>query len=219
MSLRQGLLALLQEEPKHGYQLKTEFEHATGGMWTINVGQVYTTLDRLIRDGFVDADESDEQKQYRLTREGSQQLEHWWQTVPGDEPPPRDEMLVKVLLAIATAPDTAVEVITTQRTAVLELLQERRRATRARATTPATMADALAADALVVRAEADIRWLDLCEARVLAAGAPSAIPNRAPDATRPHATGAALDSPDLSPGPAGRAGSRRKSRTRAKGQR
>jgi DNA-binding PadR family transcriptional regulator len=210
MSLRQGLLALLQEEPKHGYQLKTEFEHATGGMWTINVGQVYTTLDRLIRDGYVDADESDDQKHYALTAEGSRQLEHWWQTVPGDEPPPRDEMLVKVLLAIATAPDAALEVITTQRTAVLELLQERRRATRtsAKATTPQSMADALAADALVVRAEADIRWLDLCEARLLAAR---------PPAGRGAADAGTTPRSESSSGREPRAGSRRKSRTRAKG--
>lgn len=53
MSIRQGLLALLEPGPKYGYQLRTEFEARTGGTWPLNVGQVYTTLDRLERDGLV----------------------------------------------------------------------------------------------------------------------------------------------------------------------
>ena len=47
MAVREGLLALLANGPRHGYQLKTGFESATGGMWPLNVGQVYTTLERL----------------------------------------------------------------------------------------------------------------------------------------------------------------------------
>jgi DNA-binding PadR family transcriptional regulator len=163
MSLRQGLLALLNEEPKYGYQLKVEFESATGGMWPVNVGQVYTTLDRLVRD-------RDDQKQYRLTLDGSRQLGEWWQAVPGDDPPPRDELIVKVLLAVATTPDDALAVITAQRTAVLELLQQRRRMRRDANRHDIPLAERLADDALVVRAEADLRWLDLCESRVLDRG-------------------------------------------------
>jgi DNA-binding PadR family transcriptional regulator len=165
MSLRQGLLALLHEEPKHGYQLKVEFEAATGGMWPINVGQVYTTLDRLVRDGFVIAD-TGEQKQYRLTPDGTQQLGAWWQAVPADDPPPRDELMVKVLLAVATTPEHALEVITAQRTAVLELLQQRRRRQLHAGRDETPLAEQLADDALVVRAESDLRWLDLCESRL-----------------------------------------------------
>ncbi len=194
MSLRLGLLALLSSEPKHGYQLKTEFERATGGMWTVNVGQIYTTLDRLVRDGCVeispgaDAD----QKQYRLTLDGYDALGAWWRALPHEDPPPRDELMVKVLLAIATRPDEAISVITAQRTAVLELLQQRRREQRLATERGASVAQVLADDALVVRAEADLRWLDLCEARVLhaatAATTPPTIPTtRATRATRRHA--------------------------------
>ena len=166
MSIRQGLLALLSDEPKYGYQLKTEFESATGGMWPVNVGQVYTTLDRLVRDGFVEADEREEQKRYKLTLDGYHQVGRWWQAVPGEEPPPRDELMVKVLLAIATTPDRALDVVTAQRTAVFELLQQRRRAQRRAMADGSSTAHLLADDALVVRAEADLRWLDLCEARI-----------------------------------------------------
>ena len=51
MSIRRGLLALLAQEPMYGAQLRTEFESRTGGTWPLNVGQVYTTLSRLERDG------------------------------------------------------------------------------------------------------------------------------------------------------------------------
>ena len=168
MSIRHGLLALLRDEPKHGYQLKTEFERATGGMWTVNVGQIYTTLDRLVRDGCVDVnqDGDGDQKQYRLTIDGYDELGAWWEALPREDPPPRDELMVKVLLAIATRPDDALAVITAQRTAVLELLQRRRRDQRATAASGATVAQQLADDALVVRAESDLRWLDLCESRL-----------------------------------------------------
>ena len=190
MSIRLGLLALLAEEPKHGYQLKTEFESATGGVWKLNVGQVYTTLDRLVRDRAVVVEIGGgdgaaggagngeaEQKRYRLTAEGREELAAWWSAIPGEEPPPRDELVVKVLLAVATAPDLALDVITGQRTALTEVLQRRRRAQRAEVTSahsdaPSALVARLASDALVVRTEADLRWLDLCEARVLAARQP-----------------------------------------------
>ena len=88
MAVREGLLALLNEGPSHGYQLKTAFESATGGTWPLNVGQVYTTLDRLARDGFVTADEVDGQKRYAITAAGSGGAGAWWTTIPGDAPPP-----------------------------------------------------------------------------------------------------------------------------------
>lgn len=167
MAVRDGLLALLNEGPSHGYQLKTAFESATGGAWPLNVGQVYTTLDRLQRDGFVTSDEVDGQKRYAITAAGREELASWWLASPGDAPPPRDELVLKVLFAVDEGRDHALAVITRQRTALTRLLQERRRAT---PSDPGTdLAGALVADALVSRAEADLRWLDACEARVLRA--------------------------------------------------
>jgi Fe2+ or Zn2+ uptake regulation protein len=165
MAVREGLLALLSAEPQYGYQLKTAFESATGGVWTLNVGQVYTTLDRLSRSGLVDVDDTDEQKRYSLTARGRAALGEWWQAVPADDPPPRDELQLKVLLAIDRGPDHALEVITRQRTAILGLLQQHRRSLPSGASP--RLADELVADALAVRAEADLRWLDLCESRIL----------------------------------------------------
>ena len=171
MAVREGLLALLQEGPRHGYQLKTAFEAATGGAWSLNVGPVYTTLDRLARDGLVHVDDDGEQKRYSLTAAGREELGAWWQAGPVDAPPPRDELLLKVLLAVDEGPEHALEVLTRHRTALTSLLQMHRRAV-----PPGGVLDlaaALVADALATRAEADLRWLDLCEARILRARAAS----------------------------------------------
>ncbi len=169
MAVREGLLALLDRRSAYGYQLKTEFESATGGVWPLNVGQVYATLDRLTRDGFVVSEEHDGQRSYRLTEAGIDELGAWWETVPGDEPPPRDELTVKVLLAITHSNDRGLEVITQQRDALLVLLQRRQRATTRKAVSgDGSIVEELVRDALIVRAEADLRWLDLCEERVLA---------------------------------------------------
>lgn len=176
MAVREGLLALLRVGPSHGYQLKTAFEAATGGTWLLNVGQVYTTLDRLQRDGFVTAEEVGGQKQYALTATGREELIGWWAAVPVESPPPRDELLLKVLFAIEDGPDHALAVITRHRTALTRLLQERRRASRSGGHGDADLATALVAEALVTRAEADLRWLDLCEARVLRARSTSFPP-------------------------------------------
>ena len=171
MAVREGLLALLQDGPRHGYQLKTGFEATTGGVWSLNVGQVYTTLDRLQWDGLVAVDETTEGKRYSLTRSGRAELGGWWESVPVDEAPPRDELLLKVLFAIEHGGEHALTVITRQRTALTRLLQEHRRTgrkdRRADDGHASELAAQLVADALAVRAEADLRWLDLCEARVL----------------------------------------------------
>jgi DNA-binding PadR family transcriptional regulator len=169
MSVREGLLALLSEGPRNGHQLKVEFEAATGGVWPLNVGQVYTTLDRLARDGLVTRarpnGESDALgKRYELTAAGREELAGWWQLVPAEEPPPRDELMLKVLFATTLGSTHALTVLTEQRTALLALLQTYRRTSRSAADDDT--ASAMVRDALIVRAEADLRWLDLCEARL-----------------------------------------------------
>ena len=178
MAVREGLLALLDEGARRGYQLKTGFEEATGGVWPLNVGQVYTTLDRLERDGLVtvetgtDTDGTAAEKIYMITAAGREELGAWWTSVPSDDPPPRDELMLKTLMAIERDRTHALGVITKHRTALTQLLQLRRRERRALATGE-SLASALVTDALVVRAEADLRWLDLCEARL---AAPSSTP-------------------------------------------
>jgi DNA-binding PadR family transcriptional regulator len=169
MSVREGLLALLAGGARNGHQLKVEFEAVTGGVWPLNVGQVYTTLDRLARDGLVaraqrNGESESAWKRYELTAAGREALAGWWRLVPADEPPPRDELMLKVLFAMNLGAAPALDVITEQRTALLARLQAARRSTRAKGSDD--VASAVVRDALIVRAEADLRWLDLCEARL-----------------------------------------------------
>jgi DNA-binding PadR family transcriptional regulator len=185
MAVREGLMALLAEEPRYGYQLKTAFESATGGVWNLNVGQVYTTLDRLQRGGLVDIDDSGEQKRYSLTTDGEDALGAWWRAVPADDPPPRDELQLKVLLALDRGARHALAVITRQRTAITRLLQQHRRSRRG---SDDPLPQALVADALVVRAEADLRWLDLCESRIVRERDRD---RTGPERATPHADGGA----------------------------
>ena len=80
MSVRHALLALLSEGPKYGLQLRQEFEARTGEVWPLNVGQVYTTLQRLERDGFVASDDTTDegaQKNFQITAEGATELTRW----------------------------------------------------------------------------------------------------------------------------------------------
>ncbi|MGH2917031.1 MAG: PadR family transcriptional regulator [Solirubrobacteraceae bacterium] len=174
MGVREGLLALLDDEPRYGYQLKTAFEATTGGVWALNIGQVYTTLDRLARDGRVEVGPGDDagRRTYAVTAEGRADLARWLQASPADAPPPRDELLLKVLLALATPSIDAREIIQAQRTGIVEALQAHRRRLRAQAHDTDGLVGRLVVDALVLRLEADLRWLDLCEERLIARSAP-----------------------------------------------
>jgi len=170
MGVREGLLALLDGEPRHGYQLKTEFEATTGGVWSLNIGQVYTTLDRLARDGRVEVEPGDDagRRTYSITEGGRAELARWLDASPADAPPPRDELLLKVLIALGTPNVDARAVIQSQRTGLVEALQAHRRRLRAQAHGDNGLVGRLVVDALVLRLEADLRWLDLCEERLIA---------------------------------------------------
>ena len=174
MSIRHGLLALLERGPSHGYSLRAEFDAATGATWPLNVGQVYTTLDRLERDGLVAQDgEPDPEGRigYRITDEGRQELTSWFRSPVSAKSAPRDELSIKLALAVTTPGVDVLGVVQTQRTATMTALQE---LTRLKAQAPDPAADlawSLVLDSLVFRAEAEIRWLDHCEARVARAAA------------------------------------------------
>jgi DNA-binding PadR family transcriptional regulator len=165
MTVRSALLQLLDEGERHGYQLKVDFETRTGGIWPLNVGQVYTTLDRLHRDGLVlaeDAAGEASQRLYRITEDGRREMKRWLTSSAVDANPPRDELIMKVLLAIGRGDDGAIDLIDDQRSALLAALQTGRRRQRAEADGGGP-AKRLARDAVLTRVEADITWLDRCE--------------------------------------------------------
>ncbi|MFF4416341.1 PadR family transcriptional regulator [Streptosporangium sp. NPDC001559] len=162
MAIKQGLLALLSRGPRYGYQLRAEFEASTGATWPLNIGQVYTTLSRLERDGLVTPGEQDEQGRvvYTITEAGLTEMERWFGTPVAQSDRPRDELVIKLAMAVAAGADVR-PVIQAQRVATMSTLQELTRAKRANAESPAQR---LVIDSMIFQAEAEQRWLDHCEA-------------------------------------------------------
>jgi DNA-binding PadR family transcriptional regulator len=165
MSIRHGLLALLERGPMYGYQLRTSFEESTGGTWPLNIGQVYTTLNRLERDGLVHAlpEAGTGQRPYEITDGGRAELTLWFATPISRTDRPRDELAIKLALALTTPGVDVTAVVQTQRTATMRALQEYTRLKKG-VEKPADMAWRLVLDAMLFQAEAEIRWLDHCEA-------------------------------------------------------
>jgi DNA-binding PadR family transcriptional regulator len=167
MSIRQGLLALLGDGPRYGYQLRGEFEERTGGTWPLNVGQVYSTLSRLERDGLVDqVGEDDEGHQfYAMTDEGRAEVAQWFTVPVRLRNRPRDELAIKLAMAVTVPGVDVRRVIQTQRTATLREMQE---LTRLKADgDDAELAWLLVVDSMIFSAEAEVRWLDHCETRLV----------------------------------------------------
>jgi DNA-binding PadR family transcriptional regulator len=165
MSVRQALLALLEEGPRYGYQLRAEFEQRTGSTWPLNVGQVYTTLTRLERDGLVEGTGADDEGHvmYEVTTAGRDEVSAWFTTPVPRTQPPRDELAIKLALAVTVPGVDVGSLIQRQRTATMTALRDY---TRLKRDGDGDLAWSLVLDSLVFAAEAEIRWLDHCETRL-----------------------------------------------------
>ena len=150
MSIKHGILAILSRQPTIAYQLKKEFEHLTVGIWPVNDGQIYTTLQRLQRDGLVApvAGEGDGvpaagtgQPSYELTDGGRAELHRWLVGVRSAAVPERDELAIKVAFALAGYGGV-------DRGQLIELLDAQRH------------------EATSSRYEAELRWLEVVEGRL-----------------------------------------------------
>jgi DNA-binding PadR family transcriptional regulator len=168
VSVRHAMLALLSEGPKYGLRLREEFEARTGEIWPLNVGQVYTTLQRLERDGLVESDDDSDgdgpQKAYRITEAGARELDTWLRTPPDLSVPPRDELVMKVLVALEVPGAEVPEIIQTHRRYLVELMQEWTRVKEDG--DPADLNLGLAVDAELFRLDSVVRWLDAADARI-----------------------------------------------------
>ena len=191
MSIKHALLALLLDEPRSASQLQSRFADTTAGVWPLNIGQVYTTLTRLERDGLVEivghggADESDQDGRpdqagsdrqhvsYRATEAGRGEVSEWFATPVPRTQPARDELAIKLAIAVTLPGMDVGAIIQRQRSATMASLQDYTRLKRsgraARPAEPADLAWSLVLDSLVFDAEAEVRWLDHCEARLLRA--------------------------------------------------
>src|SRR5579863_10416054 len=188
MSIRHALLALLSEGPKYGLQLRQEFEARTGEVWPLNVGQVYTTLQRLERDGLVESDDADvegPQKGFRITAEGEDELASWLRTPPDLSSPPRDELVIKVLIALRLPGVDVHQVIQAHRRYLVQLMQEWTRLKEYAA--DRDLGFALVVDAELFRLDSVIRWLDAADGRITRASL-TAPPGPAPGLPRLHSS-------------------------------
>lgn len=165
-SIRLALLALLADEPAHGYALKQRFERIVGDVWPLNIGQVYDALSKLERDGMIEPAGSREGTRltYRTTDGGDDAARSWLTSPANGETPPRDELAIRLLVARVAAGGELGPILQRQREAVIGRIQQlgREKATAATAGDDARVA---LLDLLLLRTDADARWLDLLEAR------------------------------------------------------
>jgi DNA-binding PadR family transcriptional regulator len=181
MSVRHALLALLSEGPKYGLQLREEFEARTGEVWPLNVGQVYTTLQRLERDGLVESDGNEDdgpQKGFQITAGGKAELDEWLRTPPDLSSPPRDELVIKVLVALRVPGVAVQDVIQVHRRYLVELMQQWTRLKEDEA--KFDLSFALVVDAELFRLDSVVRWLDTADARLKRAAVDPAEQSPAP---------------------------------------
>lgn len=173
MSVKHGLLALLAEEPMGVYRLRKEFEARTGGSWPVNIGQVYSTVQRLERDGLVVKieDAADDVDRFESTPAGREQASAWWRTPVSRGDTGRDELVIKLALAVSAAGVDVRDIVQAQRA---ETMRAMRDFTRLKAQLPAPgepitspeLAWSLVLDHHTFTAEAEVRWLDHIEASV-----------------------------------------------------
>lgn len=180
MSVRQSLLAILDQGPCYGYQLRTEFDRRTGSTWPLNVGQIYTTLDRLARDGLVEklganeaSPDATSQIYFRITDAGRSEVAGWLGSPVERTAATRDELAIKLAIAVTLPGVDIARVIQVQRAATLRNLQELTKTKNATGDpeTSENLAWLLIVDSLIFQAEAEVRWLDHSEARLARAAA------------------------------------------------
>lgn len=164
MSLRFGILGLLADEPLHGYQVRQRFEDLLGGTWEVNIGQVYQTLQRLERDGLVEAtgDRGDRGKQaYRLTDTGKSAYRSWLGDAEQQPQLLREEVYVKLALLSRHADGRLERLLNAQRRVYLQRLRDladQERTARA----AGRLEVALLFKGAELHTEADLKWLDAC---------------------------------------------------------
>jgi DNA-binding PadR family transcriptional regulator len=200
VSVRHGLLGLLAQRPRHGYELHAAFEAVVGGErnWDVKPAQIYTTLARLKESGLVREEGLEraggpDKRIYAITEAGRAELGRWLAT-PVRTTHQRDEFFLKLMLTLAIGEAPPQRVLYAQRAS---LYQELHSLTvhRGEADPESELGQILLLDQAIMRLEADLRWLDMIEARLDEIGRQ---PLPAP-AARPRGRPPSRVAPDLQP--------------------
>jgi DNA-binding PadR family transcriptional regulator len=173
MSLKHSILAVLSIGDCHGYQIRQEIESRTGQTWQINIGQIYSTLDRLERDQLIVADgaNSEGQIRYSITKAGKAEAMEWLKAPVSQTTQIRHELAIKLALAV-TLPGVDTELILqSQRIATLQNLQTLTTAKMNASESPSDLAWLLILDSQLFTLEAELRWLDHVEGLLLVSSA------------------------------------------------
>ncbi|GAA3037582.1 PadR family transcriptional regulator [Microbacterium dextranolyticum] len=168
MSVRQSLLAILDQGPCYGYQLRAEFDRRTGSAWPLNVGQIYNTLDRLERDGLVEKGETDAEGHvyWKITADGAAEARGWLQRPVARADAARDELVLKITVA-ATLPGIDVaEIVREQRAVSQARVDELAACNAGDANAPDGALGWLPRSSAIFAAENEVRWLDHVAARL-----------------------------------------------------
>lgn len=177
LAVKHGILGILAQGPRHGYELKTEFDQLTAGLWELNVGQIYSTLERMLKDGLVRLDGADgpeeDRKVYRITPEGEAELDAWLGRPPLKARPMRDEIFVRLGLLIGRDGRAALDLLDSQRriyhVQMADLTRQKIGLTRT-PPGPDRLRRELLLDAALLHVEADLKWLETCEQKLRSAG-------------------------------------------------
>jgi DNA-binding PadR family transcriptional regulator len=162
VSLKYGVLGLLSGEPLHGYEVKSRFESMLGGTWEVNIGQIYTTLQRLERDGLVQpaGERGDRGKQlYRLSNEGRKVLREWLSAPDSGPQQLHEDIYVKLLLATRIANGDLPELLGRQKRSYLQRLRDLNRLEE-RARRDGRLDLARLVRGALLHTEADLKWID-----------------------------------------------------------
>ena len=162
MSLKYGVLGLLTTEPLHGYEVKTRFESMLGGTWEVNIGQIYTTLQRLERDGLVRpaGPRGDRGKQmYELSPKGREVLDRWLAEPDSGPQSLHEDIYVKLLLATRIANGDLQPLLARQKRAYLQRLRDLNRLEE-RARRDGRIDLARLVRGALLHTEADLKWID-----------------------------------------------------------
>jgi len=166
--MRSIVLALLADGPQHGYELRARLDHVFGALLPRgNSGQIYTTLQRLERDGSITGDDvpgdSRNKRVYGLTAAGRDELQAWIDT-PVASTRLRDEFFMKLVLIGSRSPEQTRRLLDVQRR---EYLQELRDLGELARSADGDVVAELLVEGAQLHAEADLRWIDQCAERLL----------------------------------------------------
>ncbi len=176
MSVKYAMLGILAQKDLHGYDLKTSFDEKVGEFWSLNYGQIYTTLDRLEKDDLVTHDRQAQDKRpdrkiYSITRKGRKELDEWLATPVSRVRALRDEFFVKLVFMDKNDPAPVLHLIEKQKALYLRQmnrLTHQKVALKKQPRKPDLLTTELLMDAGLFHAEADIKWLTLCESKIKA---------------------------------------------------